>query len=394
MDVVDPNFGIKANLTGLGVSTTVQSGTDEIENYKRYEQFIMFQFIMIGILGYTVMTIGVIGNCLSFSVLSRGWKDSSIYVYLSGIAVADLLTLVTMAFMKADTLSPDMMKMIQIRTQFSNYLIPYFHPLSLGFQLVSIYMTVALTVDRFIYICLPFKASFMCRPSRAWKVVVGLYVACMLYQIPRWFEFETKVSFDKEYNNTVALLAPTELARHYLYRHINFIWLYIPVALALPILALCILNGLLIHAVIKSNKDGKVIGATTENQDKSTTIMLISVVIFFLLCQMPALFQNFIYAEFVDFNVPPNFPYLYFNVVSTFLILLNSSANIFIYCYFGPRFRNELAKQFKECCGRCSHRSAENSYKAATPCCPMYTRRVSGMSATSETELTDVNWIR
>jgi hypothetical protein len=314
----------------------------------RYQRLVTFQHYLLGVATYATCGTGIIGNALSLAVLSKGCRESSLIVYLMGLAIADIMVLVTTVISTIEKLAPDVEGQLEIHMTYTAYVLPYVNPLALIFQIYSIYMTVAFTIDRYIYICHPFQSHQLCTVSRAWKMTLLIFILCAIYNTPRWFDYCTVFTFEPSTNTTVATLGKTPLSSTQIYKNLVHDWLYIPIALVIPLATITTLNSFLIRAVIQSSKQGKVIGAK-DSQEKSTTIMLIAVIFMFMLCQIPALISNLLYSRTSEEELKDELGYVYFNAICKFLIIVNCSANIFFYCYFGKKFRRDMIKMMLVC---------------------------------------------
>ncbi|XP_059150466.1 FMRFamide receptor-like [Physella acuta] len=307
-------------------------------------------YYLMGIGGSIVCCLGTIANALSVAVLTRRAMRSSTYMYLSALAICDSLVLLfTLLIMLKDTQHPDGPQNLD---QFYAVLFPFVHPTAIVFQVTSIWLTLAFTVDRYIMICHPFKAETMCRRSRARKVVIALYLAGLIFNIPRYLEYYTKVekfkmpqnSTSEEYN--VYFIAQTALGRNDLFLKVIHSGLYLTFVCGIPFLTLVILNAFLIRAVHLSRLKGKEINAREKHRN-DTTIMLIGVIIIFLICQGPALVSRMIYAFEIAATAKKSIYTL--NEVGSFLVMLNSAINIVPYYLFGRKFRSEFWRIFCTC---------------------------------------------
>ena len=102
-----------------------------------------------------------------------------------------------------------------------------------------------------------------------------------------------------------------------------------------------------------------------EREQHGLAIMQIVVVLVFVVCNFLAMLSN-IFELFDIFSVNLTF-------VSNFLVTLNHSVNLFIYCAFGEKFRKELKRMLNQarrkssryCCVKSEHKSEDiplNSY--------------------------------
>ena len=154
----------------------------------------LLTYYVSGIACMTVSALGLIGNILSLVTLTRKVFSSSTYSYLSALAVCDSLFLIcTMILVSKDAHHPSSGD----EEYWSNWteglyphMFPYVHALAFNFQVTSIWLTLAFTVDRYIMICHPFRSASHCTLRRARMVIVGLCTFSFLGNIPKFFEYE------------------------------------------------------------------------------------------------------------------------------------------------------------------------------------------------------------
>ena len=309
-----------------------------------YQQKLLYYLMGIG--GLVVCCFGMVANGLSVAVLTRRSFRSSTYTYLSALAVCDSLVLVfTALLVMKDVKTHDATDVLD---HLYSICFPYVHPTAIIFQVTSIWLTLAFTVDRYIMICHPFKAESMCRRSRARKVVVALYIAGALFCIPKFLEYYTQKHELSLMNSTevIYVIDMTELGKNEVFREIVHSWMYLICVCGLPFLTLVVLNAFLIHAVRLSRLKGKELNAREKHRN-DTTVMLIGVIIIFLICQGPALVSRMIYA-FKPVQRISRFDFT-LNEVANFLVILNSAINIVPYYFFGSKFRSAFWKLFCTC---------------------------------------------
>ena len=68
------------------------------------------------------------------------------------------------------------------------YITPFVYPVGLIAQTTSAYLTLCVTVERYVAVCQPLKARSICTYGRARTCVVAMGAAALIYNIPRFFE--------------------------------------------------------------------------------------------------------------------------------------------------------------------------------------------------------------
>jgi len=128
------------------------------------------------------------------------------------------------------------------------------------------------------------------------------------------------------------LIGVTDIRKHHIYSFYYQNLTRFALLGLLPMLLLIILN-IRVFSAIQARK--------STCRDASYAHILLLVVLVFLLCQSPRLFLNF-WELFLDKKCGPPVWYEMLNVISNWLIALNSAINFFIYCLAGAKFRQGL----------------------------------------------------
>jgi hypothetical protein len=177
----------------------------------------------------------------------------------------------------------------------------------------------------------------MCTISRAKIIIAGVSIGSTLYNIPRWFDFRPEMHFSPSVNETIISVMRTRFSQNPLYLKVYFSWLYVPMMAVLPLLLLSFLNTFLILAVRRSKRQRKDMNVR-QSRENNITIMLVSVVIVFIICQVPALVYNIAFA-INNRYVEVSFGYQVLSKIRNFLVTLNSAVNFLLYCALGQKFR-------------------------------------------------------
>ena len=159
------------------------------------------KFIVYVALVLPLATIGLILNGFTIAVLMHPRMRNSTNAYLTALSVATIFCLLFFIIMYSlrFMISFDMFKNIiyfKIMNlngyeNFINMIYPFGSPIFSTFQLYAIYLTCAVTVDRWIYLKWPLKADSICTIRMTIKIIFAIFIFCVTYNLPRWFEVET-----------------------------------------------------------------------------------------------------------------------------------------------------------------------------------------------------------
>jgi len=139
--------------------------------------------------------VGFVGNALTISVLRRDWQDGSSATnwLLRTLAGVDTFYLVACLFVQTFKTAHD------LTSWFPDSLRPYFPyaerylwPVASIGQTVTIWTVLLVTVDRYMAVCRPFDTRLR-TVDRAKKLFVGVVVAAVVYNIPRFLERQVNV---------------------------------------------------------------------------------------------------------------------------------------------------------------------------------------------------------
>ena len=187
-------------------------------------------------------------------------------------------------------------------------------------------------------------------------------VAAIVYNLPRFFE--RRVVIDTCQGVSLPRTEKTELRESRDYFLVYKTACYFIFRAVGPLVALIVLNAELISAlravrrrrrrllVHKSNERG----AGRNGGGENLTLMLITVVTVFIVCQLPNLGIRIAFTANVF--APPGAVQLnieslrYANVASNALLILNSAINFAIYCLVGKKFRRIFVREVATCNGR------------------------------------------
>lgn len=222
------------------------------------------------------------------------------------------------------------------------------------FHTASIWLTVALAVQRYFYICRPTLAKHWCTVANAVKAVSGVYFAALLSQICRYVEvaFQRTV-MPSRLDNIKNVTACFKGFNYPFIRDLNsyfniYWWSRVVLIHMIPCLTLTIFNALLIHAMRTAQKRRRQLlkqNRRTEcrrlAENNLTTLMLVAVVGVFLVVEFPLalllivmILDNSFYLAILS-QETRELSQAFINLC----ILLSYPLNFFIYCGMSRTFR-------------------------------------------------------
>ncbi|XP_060576130.1 FMRFamide receptor-like [Ruditapes philippinarum] len=339
---------------------------DTVNNTGENMDIILFQnitYYIEGIVAVVVIILGLIGNFLTVIVLTRPTMHSSTNIFLTGLAIWDMIVLCgTLVLITLPELS---------KAYFSEvlpYIVVYIYPIALIAQTTTVWITVSFTVERYIAVCHPLRATSMCTTARARVVIAIVSICAVLFNLCRWFEFKIIETSETTSQNTTihkTSFSKTDFGESDIFKKIYYLYFYPFVMLIVPLSLLAILNTFLVHAVKRSRKQ-QITMNVRQSRENNVTLMLVSVVIVFMICQVPALVYNIAYS--INETSVEAFGWKVLSSIRNFLVTFNSAINFLLYCAFGQKFRVIFIRTF------CRRLLRENDFNSFS--CPGTTRIV------------------
>ena len=363
--------------------------------------------LLLGVIAIALSVLGIFGNIISIVVLSKQTMNKlSTYAYLIALSTCDAVNLVfTIIALLQYSIVPGMTMPKWMVTTYPK-LLGYVYPVVGATQALSVWITLAFTIDRYLYVCKPYLGIKVCTRKRSCYIICALYLLSIIYSIPQFFEFKYDVH-NITSKNILIIPSLTEIGRSQIFFRIYHIFIYTLFICLIPFGTISILNSFLINDIMESNKrhrnlmpniykaslkcamvvtscpeDTKVSmlpngnflfrnGSNEQdvlllNQQKTkkvstpslrqsndlkfneksykndVTVLLVGLVITFMICQLPSTILRLI--AYKDRTITFNTAYQRCMDISNFLIVLNSSSNCLLYVMLGKKFRKEFIR--------------------------------------------------
>ncbi|KAF6202705.1 hypothetical protein GE061_003107 [Apolygus lucorum] len=225
--------------------------------------------------------------------------------------------------------------------------------------IASVYLTMLITVERYICICHPFRFKQWCSYSRTCKLVAIIVIFSILYYMSLFWEFRLvgRTKMVNGQNVTLYKAEATELRRNPTYIKLKYVLMFIVVDYLLPLTCIITLNTFTYIKLRTINTERSSMTISQNNENKLTTMMLYVVVEFVVLTSL----SGFI-------SMARIFPIIItgYDVSHAFLILelqgllnsLNSSVNFVTYVSSWEPFRKTFTEMM--CCGEQRERLSAN----------------------------------
>lgn len=295
-------------------------------------------FVFWGVIIPIISVVGFFGNCLTIIVLFRREMQSTTIYFLRTLVVTDtaiiiggVIGLSVIAITQRDT----------TMWVFTDVIYPHIYtPINyivMALQMINVWVTVAVSVERYIAICHPFKSVKICTKRNAFISLAVIVVISVLYNIPRCFA-TTAAQCGKDVKHDCFQLITTDFGNTLFYTQIYFFWMYMILIYIIPLVVLSVLNTLLIAELMRMRRR-RTPSNVQENQESNMSVVLVLIVLVFIFCQTPGLCAQFTFWE----------PHvlLQWTCVSNTLFIFNSSVNFLIYTAAGRKFRKVLLKTFQ-----------------------------------------------
>ncbi|OON14677.1 hypothetical protein X801_09531 [Opisthorchis viverrini] len=186
---------------------------------------------------------GIVSNLVLLPAYNLGLNRSGATVYLTAMAVLDLLYLfLALVMVVSRYMTSDFQEQMVSYARFSARLVPVGLPLMQMCELVVVWLVVALLANRLMYLKFGCQAKLLCSQLQAFKSVAALIAFGVAYSGCKFLEYRLE-----EFNSTdVVRVVFTPVGGTSLYKNLMYHWLKVPLQMFLPYLIV----GVLISVVV------------------------------------------------------------------------------------------------------------------------------------------------
>lgn len=209
-----------------------------------------YRFITNGLLLNFVGFLGIFGNVISMIILSRPQMRSSINYLLIGLARIDTALIITSILLFGlPGIYPYSGALFTYYYNVYPHIAPIVYPLATAVQTASVYLTLTVSLERFVAVCHPLRARSLCTYGRARIYVIAIIIFSILYNLPRLWESTIQSEWSYEHNITIYCPLQSAFRDNPLYKTIYIHWLYLIFLYLLPFVGLAVLNAAIYRQV-------------------------------------------------------------------------------------------------------------------------------------------------
>lgn len=308
-----------------------------------------------GVLTVGVGMIGMVGNILSIAVLvTRDMRKHSFNQLLVGLAIFDLTFIVCGVPVHAFPIL-NISKLTQlVQSWMYGVVYKYFlYPFTTISYTGSVYMTTAITIERYIAVCKPLRyREFIAELSpnvRTMIYVIPVTIFSVLLNLPKFFEIEVAY-----YNGTLEYFMAdlrTDPTYVWWYTHSFIIHPFLTTTI-LPICLLCGLNYKIYRGICASRCR---VQASNNHGEVNLAMVFVTICSIFVCCHILRIIlalQAFTRASEISDCIASNKSYIppielvCMESISHIMIMINSSCNFIVYCTLSTHFKVFMCKLF------------------------------------------------
>ena len=341
------NVTLSLNLSDPPVSSSVSGAVGPSMTHR---------FLVESVLGMLLGIFGILGNLLALIVLFRQKPRVTTNVVLMVLAIMDNCVLLSAILLRSLRYLPIYTGTMRSYLDIYPHLFIMLYPWVYIFRLLDMWLTVLLTVDRYIVVCRPLHANTVCTTKRAVRDIVIIALFSVLFSIPRFFEYKLDSTNEHGFK-----ASPLTSRRTYtvVYRIVAFflVQYVVPLMLlvALNVLLLASLRRASVKRAIYQRQSVKSKASSCSSSTRSVTKIVVIVVLICVLANSLALIAHLLWS--LEMCWPSLQTTLasyrrYVTLYSNITVSINSASNLPIYYLCSKRFRDTIRDTFINLCRR------------------------------------------
>ena len=329
---------------GSDLSNVTQQLAESVRKVKgcHAEQLAWMRYVCNVMVALPIASLGIVANLVSFVVLRRQKPRLTTTVLLQGLALADTAVLTAMTLLYFLRYVSQCGDLLQGYEEIYDYIFRWAYPSTYFFRMASTWLTVLLTIDRYIAVCHPLHAMSICTIKAAKRHMAIVVLAAFVCSVPRFFEYHM--------NSGNAVRTKWLASRWYTvgYQLVTFFALMY----LLPMALLVILNSRLLCALYSASAYRTSlhhqVNAQTRANNRSITIVVLTIVLLCVIGDLTGMVDHLLYAVRQCFRVNQSVETFrsYLSNVRNIILTVNSAGNFVIYCLCSRNFRLALRKTF------------------------------------------------
>ena len=321
-------------------------GADSVCQVPLFTNCYEYYAVLQSLIPTCICVIGLIGNLLSICMFCSGAIETPAAYQLQWLAVVDITFILTwwVVFVLPDTV----MYFTIHRSLYGDWIKPILYvclrPLSYVARSCTVWLTVLIGLYRYMAVCTPYSNVFSHCTQHGHKYVVLVVILSFLYNSPHFIEYYLIPVEFYDYSwllvTTTGFLSKRFYDVYATYVHPTFV-------VGVPCLVLIFVTVSILVKLRKRKKKKRNM-QTSQASQTSITVMLVTILITFVLCQIPYFVWygfggvNDDLSGWYEKNIDCRDFMFYMHWLVNLGLLLNSSANGFIYFFLNKTFREAL----------------------------------------------------
>ncbi|CAI5452082.1 unnamed protein product [Caenorhabditis angaria] len=332
------------------------------------------QFIFRSYLFPFTYLFGLISNTINILVFTqKSMRNQPVNWFFLALSVSDLITLVSSFFVFSVPVYAETSGDTEF-IKLSVHLIAWFYPLAQTGLTMSVYVTILVSVHRYLGVCHPFLIRRISNSTAVKRIIIAAVVFAFVFNTSRWFELHSMACYSKLHQANSSAIQPTSLMINNVYTLIyrnaayQIVMFFLPFAVltyvnlriiatlqqsykmrremttprvkkdsTVPIATETVLTKIEGYSTVVAVDNNNTAAAQNDRKENGVTIMLVAITTEFLLFNLIAFANNII--ELSNIRIFFQDVETLLVEVSTFLVNVNGASTIIIYLIFGSKYR-------------------------------------------------------